>query len=339
MKKSEPLGVIIVSYASSDVIEECLSSLISSSHDNLKIVVCDNASPDGSRESVRVFAASNRLEFQELSPSDLVTGADVSPANLTLISAPENMGYAGAINLALDFFLSVPGMDLFWILNPDSVVQADTASAYVACAQTAGEFSLMSGRTLYFGEEGMIQSDGGTVNLWTGICRNRNFGLNTREVDMPAVAELDYLSGANIVASRKFVEQAGKMCEDYFLYYEEVDWAMRRGDLPLLICPEATIFHHGGTSIGSGTTRRRHSPFSNYFNYRNRLVFVRRFRPRAYPVAYVYSVLKVLSLLLKGAGSEANSAWKGMNNRPAPGSVMNRLDENAQRHAFKLLHR
>lgn len=50
--------------------------------------------------------------------------------------------------MGLAWFLSHPKIDLFWVLNPDSMVTPDTAAAYVQCAALAGPFSLMGARSL-----------------------------------------------------------------------------------------------------------------------------------------------------------------------------------------------
>lgn len=332
--ENKAIGVIIVSYSSSDVIVECLKSLELSDFENLNIVVCDNASPDSSNELIREFANQQAVEFEEVRPVDFMQSDQVAPKRLTLVSIPENLGYAGGVNVGIDYFLKCEDIEYFWVLNPDCTVQPDTASAYIKCADNAGEVGLMSGRTLYHGEGGMIQSDGGWVNLWNGICTNLNFGLMQSDVNMPDPNKVNFLLGANLIATRNFVDKVGKMCEDYFLYYEEVDWAMRRGTLPLVLCPDAVVLHHAGTSIGSGTMHRRHSAFSNYFNYRNRMRFVRKFRPIALPFAYTYSLLKVIRLVLSGAMDEASGAWRGLNNQPPPKSVAERLDETARIRAF-----
>ncbi len=107
-----------------------------------------------------------------------------------------------------------------------------------------------------------------------------------------------------MVASRLFIEQAGLMVEDYFLYYEEVDWAFRRGDLPLRLVPDAVVYHHGGTVIGSGSLSRRATPFANYFNYRNRARFARRHMPLALPLLLAKAVLKAGQLLMMGAATK-----------------------------------
>lgn len=327
------IGVIIVSYQSSDVLGECLASLANSTHGALHLVVCDNASPDQSRELVRGFAVDTGLDFAEFGSSELP--AVTEPGNLTLITSSENLGYAGAVNLGLDFLMASRDIDHFWVLNPDSVVEPGTATAYATKIAQTDRYALMGGRTLYFGENGMIQSDGGRVNRWTGICSNVNVGRNRSDTAMPDADDLDFLSGANLIASREFVVAAGKMRDDYFLYYEEVDWAFRRGDLPLVLCPEAVIYHHAGTAIGSGTTRRRPSGFANYFNYRNRAWFIRHFHPMAAPVAYLYSFLKVLRLLSLGAREEAAGAWRGLNNQRPPKSVADRVDPSAHKYAFQ----
>ena len=51
--------------------------------------------------------------------------------------------------------------------------------------------------------------------------------------------------------------------------------------------PRRLVFHHGGTAIGTGRPDERPSAFSNYFNYRNRMRFMRRFHPARLPLAYL----------------------------------------------------
>lgn len=190
--------------------------------------------------------------------------------------APVNGGFAFGSNRGLELLLGDPQLQLFWLLNPDCEVLPDTAAHFLASGREGG-FSLMGGRTIYLTRPDAIQTDGGRVSRWTGVCESINAGRPLAGTQMQDAASVDFITGANCVASRQFIEQAGLMEEDYFLYYEEVDWAFRRGDLPLRQVPEAVIHHHGGTTTGTGTIDRSPSAFANYFNYRNLLRFVRRF--------------------------------------------------------------
>ena len=71
----------------------------------------------------------------------------------------------------------------------------------------------MAGRTLYHDQPGVIQSDGGRISWWTGACKNINQGVLAEQQSMPAPDTLDFASGANLVASRDFVESIGLMTD------------------------------------------------------------------------------------------------------------------------------
>jgi GT2 family glycosyltransferase len=227
-----------------------------------------------------------------------------------------------------------PSLSLFWVLNPDCVAAPETARVIVDSTRD-GQFSLLGGRTIYYDLPDEIQTDGGQVSRLTGRCKSLHSGLSPRTTPMPAARSLDYITGAHCVASRAFIEDAGLMREDYFLYYEEVDWAFRRRDLPLRIAPEAIVYHRGGTTIGTGSTVRRASPFANYFNYRNRIRFVRRFMPFGVVAAITYALVKAVQLMLKGGMDEAQAILCGSFGLDPPAAVRARIaDPAAQALAF-----
>jgi GT2 family glycosyltransferase len=324
------LGVIIVTYASGDVIEACLDSLVASEGADISIAICDNASPDDTVEKVRGWARNRNLALHETTE----TGDPRPEGRVTLIRSSVNRGFAGGVNLGIRFLMRDRNCNLFWILNPDCEVAPDAAAAFEACALKAGEFALMGSRIVYREAPGLIQSDGGHVERWTGVCHNVNQGADPVATALPSVDQLDYLSGASVVASRHFIETVGAVPENYFLYYEEVEWAARRGALPLVLCAEAVVHHHGGTAIGTGAVDRLASPFALYFNYRNRMRFVRAIHPVALPLAYLASLARVGKLVAKGAWSEAASAFLGLNQLPPPQKVREKLAPNAAALAF-----
>ena len=327
------LGIIIVSFCSGDVIEACLDGLGASDLPDMRVVVCDNASPDDTVAIIHRWAENSGRDF-----ADLAIGEDYHSgqglAEVTLVRLERNRGYAGAVNAGLRFLMECGDVELYWILNPDCIVAPDAARAYVRCAAEAGTFSLMGGRTLYLQPPQLIQSDGGRVRPWSGICDLVNRGREPDITSLPEPISLDFVSGANMVASKAHLERAGLLREDYFLYYEEVDWAARRGDLPLILCADAIVYHHGGTTIGSGSMTHRASAFANYFNYRNRMRFMRRFRPAALPSTWALSMLRVTKLLAQGYVTEANAAFRGLNGLAPPLEVSRRIASSAQELAF-----
>ena len=321
-----PLGVAIVAFNSADIIVGCLDSLFASRGAELRVVVTDNASSDDTVDAIRGWAARRGREdaafhFTEL-PAD--TAAPAS-ADLTLLRSGFNGGYAHGVNAGLRLLLRDPAIDLFWVLNPDCEVTPEAAARYLAHGAD-GAFALMCGRTIYKEAPDRIQTDGGRIDRWTGVCSAANLGLPPATTPMPQARELDFIPGSNAVATRTFIERAGLMSEDYFLYYEEVDWAFRRGQLPLRIVDDVVVYHYGGTAIGSGSATRRASPFANYFNYRNRIRFLARHRPMAVPIGLAYAVAKALQLLLlKRAASEARALVAGAFGLAPPAAVRERI--------------
>ena len=319
------IGVAIVAFNSSDVIIGCLASLFASRDADLRVIVVDNQSQDDTLAVVRQWAEGHRknddaFTFEEVESDDLA----VARASLTLLHSPFNGGYAHGVNAGLKPLLADPALNLFWVLNPDCEVTPEAAARYIAYGADQA-FSLMSGRTVYRENPDQIQTDGGRVGRWTGVCSPVNIGRSAATTPIPESAALDFIAGSNMVASRRFIDQAGLMREDYFLFYEEVDWAFRRGDLPLRFVDDVIVLHHGGTSIGSGALHRRATAFANYFNYRNRIRFLRRFHPISVPTGLAYALAKAIQLTLIGARDEAQAVIAGAFGLAPPGPIRDRI--------------
>jgi GT2 family glycosyltransferase len=343
------IGVVIVCYHSADFIDECLESLFAAPGAEMRVVVVDNNSADKSCEAVLDWA-SGRKPFQRRQNSPLPTAQTrpkpvdavdattdappPAPAPLTLLRSSFNGGYAYAVNQGLKLLLTDPGIDLFWVLNPDCVVPPATPAAIVAASRER-PFALLGGRAIYYERPFEIQTDGGVVARTTGRCKSLHAGLSPSDTPMPDAASLDYITGASLIATREFIETAGLMAEDYFLYFEEVDWAFRREALPLRVSPDVIVYHRGGTAIGTGTSVRRASPFANYFNARNRVRFMQRFMRSRATLALAYGVAKATQLALAGAFEEAQAMLAGALSMPPPAAVRARItDPIARLHAF-----
>ncbi|WGH77268.1 glycosyltransferase family 2 protein [Jannaschia ovalis] len=283
------LGVVIVTHRAAEVIDACLDSLLAAPGVALRVVVVDNASPDDTVARLRGRVAP-------------------APHQLEVIEAP-NGGFAAGVNRGLERLRADPGLARFWILNPDTIVPPKTPARFATHPAPEG-WAMIAGRVLYAEEPGGIQIDGGVIDWRTGVTRNLNQHAPA-DATPPDPARIDFVTGASLVASRAFIECAGPMPEGYFLYYEEVDWAQRRGTMPILHCPEAVVRHVSGASIGSAGARRRASPFSEWFKHRARIAFLRRWRPRSVPGGLAFAVAKAGQHALRGDGAAARATLAG----------------------------
>lgn len=345
---AERLGVVIVAFNSADVILDCLESLFASDDAaRLAVAVVDNASGDDTREAIRAWAAGERAAphpgcvpgqadpaRKPIAMETVRLGEEGGDLSLTLLLSDVNGGYAFGVNAGLAHLRKRTDISGYWVLNPDSIVPPAAPGRFLA-AIAGRDAGMFSSRCLYVEEPGTIQTDGGRVHRWTGVCTSVNAGRPAASAPLPDGATLDFVTGANIVVPRGFLDRVGFMHEDYFLYYEEVDWAWRRGGQPITMVPGAEIYHRGGTSIGSSNGIRQASPFADYFNQRNRVWFVKRNFPARTPVAIGWGIAKAAQALVRTGVLQARAILAGALDLAPPPSVAARIkDPAARRLAF-----
>lgn len=299
------IGVVLVNWNGWVDTLECLESLLRSTIP-LAIVVVDNASTNGSAERIVEWALGDRVaeagsatlaalsspphpkpvSFQRLSAVESVDGGDVATV-VTLIDSGGNLGFAGGNNVGLRYLLRVPSIDRLWLLNNDTVVEPGAAQALVARMDATHRIGMCGTVVRYYHRPDTVQALGGSrFNPATGQARHIGNGTPaTAPYDPGRVArEMDFVLGASLAVSRRFLETVGPMAEDYFLYYEEADWAWRnKGRFVTAFAHGAVVYHKEGTTIGSTNVPGKRSALSDHYMLRSRLKFVRRHQPYLLP--------------------------------------------------------
>lgn len=334
------IGVVVPTYRAADYIAGCLESLVASGHD-LRIVVVDNASPDRTDQAVLDWA-SGRVPFAP--PADwplppampvakplslgLAEDPQAAEAVVTLLRSPVNGGFAHAVNAGLRLLMQDDSIAWFWVLNPDTVVEPQTPAALARKAASMERFAVIGSRALYYANPARIQADAGCLHplAFTGVSLNQ--GALAAETAMPDPATVQYIPGVSMLVSRAFIAEAGLMDERYFLYYEEIDWQLRRGSLPLAFEPEARVLHRAGASIGSGSVDRAASPLSVYFMCRNLLPFVARWSPWRLPFAYAMAWAKLVRHW-RGSPERLEAFLRGLHGFAPPSALRRQLPPEA----------
>jgi hypothetical protein len=324
-----PVAIILLNWNGWNDTIECLESVFRMNYPRFTVIVCDNASTDGSMEHIRAWAG-GRLNAScgssELSrlldppipkPVQLaimsrveVGKRDTRDTSLVVIETGANLGFAGANNLGLQHALSQPGMQYFWLLNNDTVVEPDALSALIDAMEEDPQLGLC-GSVLrdYHSPDCVLTLGGREYNRWTA--RSRPIKVPTRH-GRPAV-RLDYVEGASVLVRREFLETVGLMAEDYFLYFEEMDWVMRaRGQFRWSYSPGSIVYHKEGASIGSHRNRRERSTLSDFFQSRNRLAFTWRFSPSLFPIVLMSVAATAVHRFLTGHWRNAAAVVKGI---------------------------
>jgi GT2 family glycosyltransferase len=303
------VAVAIVSYKSAQDIAHCLQALAAGAHADFEVIVCENGGPTA---------------FEALSavlPASLPGGQAVRA-----VLADGNLGYAGGVNLCLR---ETPGVDAWWVLNPDTYPSATALSGMVERLRR-GDCHAVGSTVHHAG--GMVQSHGGLWRKPLARAVSIGHGAPPEPKPDPAVIEAaqNYLNGASMLIGQAFLETTGPMAEDYFLYCEEVEWCLRgeaRG-MRLGFAADALIAHEQGASTGNSRDLKSRSQLSVYLGERNRLLLTRDLYPGLLPIA-APAALALLTLRFVRAGAwrqwgYALSGWVAglANRRGAPTHLM-----------------
>ena len=243
------LSVIIVNWNTRELLGECLCPLTKDERRKTKdeppwslvigpsseLIVIDNASADGSVEMVQ-------REFPDIH----------------LIVNESNLGFARANNRGI----AASRGRYVLLLNSDTVASAAALDALVAFMDAHPEAGAVGPRLLRPDGTAQPYAFGGDPTLGYLLRRGFNRLLRRRYLhdwNTDAIQEVDWVSGACLMARRAAVEQAGPLDESMFMYFEDNEWCLRirKAGWKVYYDPQAAIVHLGGQSVAKNPAARQ----------------------------------------------------------------------------------
>jgi N-acetylglucosaminyl-diphospho-decaprenol L-rhamnosyltransferase len=249
------VSIVIVSYNGREHLRRCLESL--AAHPPAvehEVIVVDNDSRDGSAPMVA---------------SDF--------PRIRLLRLPRNVGFAAGANHGIK---EATG-EAIVLLNPDSEIEADPFMPLLAYLREHEDAGTVAPRLL--NPDGSLQLSCRRFPTFSVALFNR-YSLLTRlfprnrysqqyllsDWEHDSVSEVDWVSGACLMARRSLLDSIGLLDESYFMYIEDVDLCQRvhRAGYKVVYYPEASLIHHIGRSSRTLPTRSimaRHRSMWHYY--------------------------------------------------------------------------
>jgi len=296
---------------------ECLESVFRNDYPNYQVIVCDNNSQDGSvsrimawaegkqlasvstHEQIRVQASppvAKPIAYKLYCRKDAEAGGEAADdsSRLIIIQTGHNLGFAGGNNVGLRYILKKNNFSHVWLLNNDTVIQSSALSRLMNRINEVDDAGMCGSTIPYYERPDTIWSLGGAVyNQW--LARPYCIGLSQpidRVYDRSLVErKMRYIAGASMLVSRAFLNDVGLMSEDYFLYYEELDWALRARDRFRLVYAQDSIVYH---KVGASTVKNgilQDTGMTDYYMLRNALLLTYKYFPLALPIVVPRAIL------------------------------------------------
>jgi GT2 family glycosyltransferase len=241
----DPLAaVVILNWNKAPDTIECLDSVARLNYPNIRVLVVDNGSTDGSVDRIRA-----------------------EQPDVEIIETGENLGYVGGNNAGIRHALARAAQYIL-LLNNDTKVAPDSLTNLISIAERFPDAAFLGPKIYHLQEPDMIQSAGARLDwLW----RSHQRGLDERDHGkFDRLEEVDYVIGAAVLVRADFLEQMGLLNPEYFMYREDVDWCLRgrRLGYRTLYVPEAKVWHR------SHHHRDAELPRIRYYMARNSLMLL-----------------------------------------------------------------
>jgi GT2 family glycosyltransferase len=228
------VSIIVVSWNTKDILRDCLKSINEQTKIiTYEVIVIDNASTDGSVETVK-------KEFPQV----------------ILIENTKNRGFAAANNQGI----AIAKGRYLLLLNSDTIILDNTVSKTVAFADAHKEAAVVGCRVLNsdrslqptcFMFPSVLNMFLSSTYLYKCFSRSRFFGRErmswwNREDER----EVEVVTGCFMLVRREAIKQVGVMDDQFFMYSEETDWCYRfkKAGWKVMFTPCAEIIHIGGQS-------------------------------------------------------------------------------------------
>lgn len=180
---------------------------------------------------------------------------------------------------------------------------------------------LCGSKVVYENARHIVQAYGGAkFNKWLGRAVNiGSMEVTAHKEDAQQVQQqLDYILGASMMISKPCLDAIGNMEERYFLYYEEIDWAVRakRAGYTLGYASKSIVYHKEGASIGSSYDKATRSQLSTYYLTASKVRFTLKMYPYMLPTVLLFSSFQLIRSLFRRDFGSAKTILGAMLLRP-----------------------
>ena len=342
--------IVVLNYNTWQDTVECLESLYKSRYNNYQVILVDNNSNNDSVKFLKLWAeggvdvivnVDSPLRCDYFPPvkkpmeyrfyredcegnivyeyQSRINGGNYNGEYpLTIIQTNNNRGFSAGNNIGIRYALLNDGdFEYIWLLNNDTVIDNDSLDKLVEKADSydkqKAKVGIIGSKVLFYNNPNIIQGVGVKYNKWLGT--SKHIGIFEEDKGQynneESIFITDYIMGSSMFVNKKFINDVGLLCEDYFLYFEELDWILRGKQKGWNIgyCWESKVYHKEGATMGSNANGKLRSEQADYYTFKNRIVFTKKFFPKYIWTVYAGFLIVVLNRIRRNQFNRIKMIW------------------------------
>jgi rhamnopyranosyl-N-acetylglucosaminyl-diphospho-decaprenol beta-1,3/1,4-galactofuranosyltransferase len=289
---ADSVAVVVVTFNRADLLRGLLQALAAQDQAPDEVFVVDNASGDHTRE--------------------VMTEAAASGLPLTPIHSEENLGGAGGFHLGVRAAYDA-GHERIWLMD-DDVVPAPTCLRVMAAHPGPALMAVREDTRGRVCEKAATRFD--LRRPW--VVRPKREMVEDRYPErrtMPAEVPLENVAFEGFMVRRRVVEAVGLPDPGFFIFYDDVDYAVRtrRAGFPILALRDAALVR-----MLDFDQQHDMRSWKGYYMYRNLFVVHLRYGDNALVRLKPYLIALSVLLLspLRGGRKEAANVWRAIRDAP-----------------------
>lgn len=242
VEKKPLVSVIIVTWNGAALLQECLDSLAKTTFSPMEIIVVDN------------FSSDNSLALLKAYPTVRV----ITNSSNTGYAKGNNIGVASARGNYVVILNNDITVEPGWLTEPLQYLEADRTIGIVCCRQMSYYHKEILDGLFHRIEPDLGMHPVGQRQLLADDPRFTMTGL------------VISANGGSMIVRKELYEQLHGLDENFFAYYEEVDFCLRafERNWKCLYVPSAVVYHKGSVSF------QKTGPMTYFYRERNRISFL-----------------------------------------------------------------
>ena len=247
MIQNNKVAIIIVNWKQYELTKSCLSTLKSSKFNDFQIILIDNES--------------NQKDL-----NDLKNQFD----QVKTFTSEKNLGFTGANNIGINYAIKNQ-FEYVMLLNNDTEIDKNFINPLLEAFQKYNKLGAVQPVIMNFYQNKKVWNAGGNLNKFFGY---------TSVIKKPKYInrKIDWITGCCILIKTVVIKKVGLLDENFFAYYEDVDWSIRikKAGYDLAVVKSSLIYHHGSKASKNESSEGTLSPFVHYLNIRNHIFLLRK---------------------------------------------------------------
>lgn len=282
-----PITLVTVAWNQLEKTLNCLAAVDTLAYTNLSTILVDNGSEPPLEEAVAAHHPTVKI-----------------------LRLPRNLGFAGGYNTGIRHALQSDAAYIL-LLNNDTLPERCMLEHLVTEMEISGA-GLATPKIYYAADPQRIWTVGANLNIFLDLKDGGAGQIDTGQWDVPR--DIDFAPFCAVLIRREVFESVGLLDEEFFLYYEDMDYCRRArsGGWRIRLCPDARVLHDVSASSGG-----RNSPMERYWMAQSSGRYFRKHGrgPRMLliiPFRMASAIKMTARLLVTGKRDALRAYWRGL---------------------------